>query len=1540
MGSKLNNLSTPRKGKLKLALVILSLLGSSFSLPSHAGTNTQCTPPMVVAPGHHARISHLLVNQQGTILTSGTFTGFTDNTGTQHNSDSLFFQKNDLTPATSLLKVDTYDADSTKYIGKVITLNDGSFLYQVRRSGSTYLDLYHIDTNGNQSLFAPEITQRFEPNTGWGAGVLYQSKDSRYLYVSYRLKNNVSHLIRYDMQSQSIDPNFDFTYSGTSQQPIKKILELPDGNLIISRPGPARLWKLDPATGQTDSSFNPTLSNGMGAFDLALQSDGKIIVAGGFEVSGYQNIMRLHPDGRLDTSFNKHTSTANGSGVADAYRGTAVVYTVFVDSNDEIFLHAPSARLWNDRVLGDIIKLNADGSVNEEFAINTYKNFPGYNGVFSRGSSTHIFLQEDDKLLVAHNAKTFLTIEQNYLVRLHNNGIIDTSSNPATSTQNDCIPPASKHLSPDPVDGFCELGKDHYLYYVTNDAASFRYNLTNDPAIRETGHHSEYLFDYYEQNHDDLGHIEDAIVSPKTGNIFLQFNGFGIIALDPSYNELWRYKHVPDNNHTGGSHQRWLYKMTLDPQEEHIVFLTSRSPSQGVHLRQLQRLNAKTGQLANSGWNTQDVQASDAASQNDPTYSPDGQYLFYNHTSNSRWTGGSPIIVRVAAVDGSGRINLSMPAGVSTPSIYHGIAFIDASSFLYMGSNAEKKLALYKLQLVDSQGNPDPSGTQLKIDTSYGTNGSIVMPLAASSYRPAQRITVGSYGEAYIQQDQKTIRVHPNGQMDDPYIPRVHSGSPISNVIAVNTAYCAVSNPCFTSTSDDACDLDQDGLPNSVDADSDGDGILDTVEGLLDADGDGIPNFVDLDADGDGIPDNIEAQATGSFTIASGQDDDNDGLDNNYENGNLGLTPVNSDNADSPDYLDTDSNNLKTDDTTEAGLTLSNQDKDKDGLDDAIDDDTQNFGSPNAGIINVLLTYPNSGSEVLWRLVNPAPVFAVNDSNIDEESTGTILDLNAADDTDSEGGGLIYRFSTGGADNTAFALNSNTGELSFVQTPNFESPADSDTNNVYELAIEACDSANACTTQSFTMTVDNITTDDEDGDGLTEAEEATAGTDPSLADTDADGLTDGEEVNITKTSPIKPDSDGDGVNDKVEVGPDINNPINTDGDSQINALDKNDDNDQVRSFYELAKTGQDTDGDGVPDYLDPDDDGDGILTSHEAPDADGNKNPNDAQDTDRDGKPDYLDNDDDGDGKATATENADPNGDGKPTDAWDTDKDGTPDYLDDTLDGLALKLKVALEGALSLKQEMVDGQLAPAEGYGRMRADLRAFDWFPRTQPYATRPIAYNGTETASDAVMAMTGEHAVVDWILVQLRDKNDSTNVLHTFAALVKSNFEVIDPVTGSTDLIIPGLSADNYFISVHHRNHLGGMTLETQALSSTGHMTDFTRFGTEMYGKAARYRQPQVKKHLLRSGNANGDDFIIASGRANDLGSIIYTVISASGNLAANASYPVEGYLDTDVSLDGYTIAAGPNNDVNYIMASPLLHSDNKQKSRNFIIRQQLP
>ena len=68
-----------------------------------------------------------------------------------------------------------------------------------------------------------------------------------------------------------------------------------------------------------------------------------------------------------------------------------------------------------------------------------------------------------------------------------------------------------------------------------------------------------------------------------------------------------------------------------------------------------------------------------------------------------------------------------------------------------------------------------------------------------------------------------------------------------------------------------------------------------------------------------------------------------------------------------PDFIDLDSDNAQTDDTTEAGLTVSNNDSDNDGLDNNNDSNNSVYGPANAGITDPINTYPDNGQDINFR---------------------------------------------------------------------------------------------------------------------------------------------------------------------------------------------------------------------------------------------------------------------------------------------------------------------------------------------------------------------------------------------------------------------------------------------------------------------------------------------------------------------------------------------------------------------------------------------
>jgi len=200
-----------------------------------------------------------------------------------------------------------------------------------------------------------------------------------------------------------------------------------------------------------------------------------------------------------------------------------------------------------------------------------------------------------------------------------------------------------------------------------------------------------------------------------------------------------------------------------------------------------------------------------------------------------------------------------------------------------------------------------------------------------------------------------------------------------------------------------------------------------------------------------------------------------------------------------------------------------------------------------------------------------------------------------------------------------------------------------------------------------------------------------------VIDTDKDGLSDIEEEKLS-SDPLLVDTDGDSIPDKEEAGTDLDNPLDTDGDGIIDILDKDDDDDGVSTLIEerigTSSLLVDTDGDGLLD-------GDEIGSNSEKPlDTDGDRII-DALDTDDDD--DNLDTrtelllgtnpllaDSDGDGISDGDEIGDLMDTNKTP--LDSDSDGTIDALDteDNLDQDGDGLSDQLEAILNTNPKVAD----------------------------------------------------------------------------------------------------------------------------------------------------------------------------------------------------------------------------------------------------------
>ena len=81
--------------------------------------------------------------------------------------------------------------------------------------------------------------------------------------------------------------------------------------------------------------------------------------------------------------------------------------------------------------------------------------------------------------------------------------------------------------------------------------------------------------------------------------------------------------------------------------------------------------------------------------------------------------------------------------------------------------------------------------------------------------------------------------------------------------------------------------------------------------------------------------------------------------------------------------------------------------------------------------------------------------------------------------TDPEDEDADLKWSWSGVDGSKFSFDSDNGQLSFEASPDYESPADSGRNNVYNVTVEVTDSGGNTSTRAVTVTVTDL---DEDGE--------------------------------------------------------------------------------------------------------------------------------------------------------------------------------------------------------------------------------------------------------------------------------------------------------------------------------------------------------------------------------------------------------------------------------------------------------------------------
>ena len=213
----------------------------------------------------------------------------------------------------------------------------------------------------------------------------------------------------------------------------------------------------------------------------------------------------------------------------------------------------------------------------------------------------------------------------------------------------------------------------------------------------------------------------------------------------------------------------------------------------------------------------------------------------------------------------------------------------------------------------------------------------------------------------------------------------------------------------------------------------------------------------------------------------------------------------------------------------------------------------------------------------------------------------------------------------------------------------------------------------------------------------------------------------------------------------------------------------------------------------------------------------------------------------------------------------------------------------------------------PSFASGKMGDQLRVANLIPTTQPYTSAPYSFSnvgrgGGESVTNVGVfnQSTGDGTqddIVDWAFMELR--SNVTTVVGTKSVLIQRDGDIVE--TDMTPVKFRGHASGNYFVSLRHRNHIGIMTLNSSALTSTPTILNFSNGTTATYGTSAQY--VASGDYFMYPGDVTGDKKIryISGGfpvTASDATAILFTGLSNSPSGQLNT------YSVFDVNLDGKT------------------------------------